>query len=175
MALTARGIAKGDVISIVSENRIDYAVIYLAGFYLRAVLQPLNVNYQVCTYAYRACWRESKSYIFFFLGELRNVLDLSRPKLILASKDALQRVKNLQKQVDYVEMVIGIDTAENDVESYEDVIEAIDERSVEEFRSEICENDEEAAMLFCSSGTTGFPKSVIITHLNWNTCLTICG
>ena len=44
-ALFRAGIKKGDVVSIVSENRVEFIFIAYGAFMLNAVLAPLNPNY----------------------------------------------------------------------------------------------------------------------------------
>lgn len=44
-ALFGAGIKKDDVVSIVSENRLEFIVIAFGTFMLNAVLAPLNPNY----------------------------------------------------------------------------------------------------------------------------------
>lgn len=39
------GIREGDVISIVSENRVEMAEIIYAVFYLNAIVSPINLTY----------------------------------------------------------------------------------------------------------------------------------
>lgn len=43
--LQAKGIIEGDVISICSENRCEYPVVFFAAVYLGATVAPLNVTY----------------------------------------------------------------------------------------------------------------------------------
>ena len=62
---TARGIARGDRIAILSENRIEYIEVFLAAAKIGAIVACQN-------------WRLT-------LGELRHCLSLVEPRLLLAS------------------------------------------------------------------------------------------
>lgn len=81
------------------------------------------------------------------------MLNITKPKLIIASQMGLNIVKDSVKPLHYVKYVCSIDVL-------------CDARIIEEytdFVSTPCDNNQTCVILF-SSGTTGLPKGVELSH-----------
>lgn len=85
--------------------------------------------------------------------ELIHVLNISKPKVIITSKMGMDIVRNAAKQLHFIKYVVPIDIICN--------ARSLEENS--DFLPPTCDNYETCVILF-SSGTTGLPKGVEISH-----------
>jgi acyl-CoA synthetase (AMP-forming)/AMP-acid ligase II len=136
-ALHARGIAAGDHVALLAENRVEWAVVQMACAALGAVFVPLNTHYRKDDLAYALQQSDSKALIcstqYRSNPYLENVAAL-RPALPL-----LAHVFTLEE--DYPRLI---------AEGHAFAPVTPDPNAV-------------AALLY-TSGTTGFPKGALLTH-----------
>jgi fatty-acyl-CoA synthase len=136
-ALAARGIAKGDHVALLAENRVEWPIVQMACAALGAVFVPLNTHYRRDDLAYALKQSDTKALIcstqYRSNPYLENVTAL-RPSLPL-----LAHVFTLEE--DYPRLV-----AEG-----------------HGFTPVPPEPDAVAALLY-TSGTTGFPKGALLSH-----------
>ncbi|KAK9871402.1 hypothetical protein WA026_011655 [Henosepilachna vigintioctopunctata] len=150
------GIGLGDTVAIMSENRLEYCTVPVASFFVGATIAPLNPDYTV--------------------GELNHILNFSKPKLIFATPSAASKLKQVKEKLDCVKHIILFDSnEENDIFlSFNNIIKGSeDENAISTFSVEKYNPKETVAAIFCSSGTTGTPKGVMITHDNITSCIEI--
>ncbi len=142
-ALQKKGIRKGDRVAVLLYNETAYAEIILALFKGGFVLVPVN---------YRLVARE-----------LAFILKDSRPSAFILGEEFLEEVKSIKNELDFIEFYIGIGLKEknHNMMLYEDIIRA---QSVNPAPTEI--NDRDLAMIMYTSGTTGRPKGVMVSHKN---------
>ncbi|KAK4884446.1 hypothetical protein RN001_000717 [Aquatica leii] len=144
IALKKLSIEKGDVIVFLSENNLLYYIALCASLYCGAQLIFLNPMYKT--------------------DELKHAFSISKPKLVFASKTVLEIVLSIQKEFDCIQEVVLMNNDNTlGVQSINELIENID--SVAGF--EIRKVDLKDTVFLClSSGTTGLPKCVEMTHEN---------
>jgi acyl-CoA synthetase (AMP-forming)/AMP-acid ligase II len=137
--LARRGFSKGDVLAIYSPNQPDYAVAFLAASSLGGIVTTINPLYTA--------------------HELSGQLKDSRARLLVTVPACLERAKDAAGQTG-VEDILVFDAAEG-AASFAALREV-------ETRPLVVHIDprEDLVALPYSSGTTGLPKGVMLTHRN---------
>lgn len=153
LALTLQelGLKKGDVVSLSSENRFEFIVTSLAVIYCGGVLSTLNITYSP--------------------GEIIHILNITKPKFVFTSPITAQNVYDSCKDLSYVKHIITF--GDFDVIPglmYNDLMKK-EHNNVEDFSLVDVNGVEDTVAVMCSSGTTGLPKGVMLTHVNF---LTLC-
>ncbi len=143
--LASIGVARGDAVAIVSNNRIEWAVAAYACFGLGAAFVPM----------YEA--ESPKEWEFI-------VRDCSAKVVIVASEVVLAKAKGLFDAASSLRTIIVVDGKTNGatdrVVTYASLLGS--GKTVESIRPA----PGDMAALIYTSGTTGNPKGVILTHLN---------
>jgi long-chain acyl-CoA synthetase len=135
--LHGKGIRKGDAIAVTGKNSPEWAVAYLGVLFAGAIVVP--IDYQLKNEETDLLLRTSKAKILFVDEEKYKRYDENKN----AESIALREVISLKKNVGAY--IYDLDGEEADIE-----------RAVE---------TDIAAILF-TSGTTGVPKGVILSHQN---------
>lgn len=148
-ALMQLGLQPGDKVAILSENRPQWAITYLAGAGAGAVCLPIDKDLRN--------------------QEIFHILHFCEAKFIVASDKYLQDLATMRPRLPALQTVISMDTpGDEDVEPFAALLDR-GKRAVkkgdETFRQRTLAPDDLAAVIF-SSGTMGNPKGVMLTHKN---------
>lgn len=144
--LKTMGIRKGDCVAILHQNSHQFLEAYFAVAHLGAILNPLNIRLSP--------------------KELSFILQDSGARLLISSRRYGEPVAAINKKKSRVRQIIWTGHGETpDISSpidYEDVLRHASHDPL----TDASISDRDIAHLYYTSGTTGRPKGVILSHKN---------
>jgi acyl-CoA synthetase (AMP-forming)/AMP-acid ligase II len=138
-ALNSLDIKKGDVIGILSWNRLEYADIYGTAMKGGFIISPFNPRLSD--------------------EELEFLFNYSEAKVLFLDPEFLPIVKKLQNKINGIEHFISFGDSGSGMISYDEVLA---ENSSNE--PDLNVNEDDPFLIFFTSGTTGFPRGALYTH-----------
>src|SRR5690242_9480532 len=143
--LSSHGIGKGDVVSLLMPNSVEYIIGYFACWKLGAIAGPVN-----------SLLKEH---------EIEFVMNNSEAKAALVSSEFWKRIENISEDLPHLRAVIAFD---NEAEATDPHLQKYipDRQSPERVleTDQIASGDD--AIIIYTSGTTGKPKGCLLTHGN---------
>ena len=138
--LLALGIKSGEKIGILLSNSPEYVFSYFGGLKAGAIVVPLNS--------------------FLKTEELKYILEDAGARFLITSSDFLEMANQLRLRVESLEKIIIVDKKVSGTISFEELLASLPLKSGPVLLPE------EVGLLLYTSGTTGHPKGVMLTHQN---------
>lgn len=141
---------KNTMIAVSSENNVQFYIPVIAALYIGAVVVPINFNYTS--------------------HELLHSLNLTKPQIIFCSKAVASKYISIKQKLKFIDLIIVIDFKDS-ISGSESLINFIQNNLRHDglvYKTSIADIDpkEHVALVMSSSGTTGLPKGVMLTHYN---------
>jgi long-chain acyl-CoA synthetase len=141
--LASLGVGRGDVVAIIADNRVEWAVACYATYGLGASFVPM----------YQAQLAKEWQFILADCGA----------KVAIGATDAIvETLRRMQPELPALQHVVGLERPATDDHSYAALLEVGRQRPV----PSMSPSRDDVAGLIYTSGTTGMPKGVILTHGN---------
>lgn len=141
--LAQRGVATGDRVAIVANNRVEWAVLAHATYSLGALYVPM----------YEAQMADELAYILKDAGV----------KVAVAATDRLfETLRGLRSGLPELQHLIGLELPAGNPDSYQALLASGKDTQV----ASVFPKPSDPAAYIYTSGTTGTPKGVVLTHEN---------
>ena len=141
-ALKNLGVGKGDKVSVMLPNGVEFPITWLAIAKLGAVMVPTNINYKEHDLAY--------------------ILSDSDASAIILHRDYLALLESVRSQLPLLNKIIVLGDTPAKYDSFAEITaSASDQFTIKD----VGEND--LLNIQYTSGTTGFPKGCMLTHRYW--------
>jgi len=146
-ALQAMGVGKGDKISVMGLNSMEYVEVYYACAKLGAVFVPLN-------------YRAKKE-------ELAYLCNNSETSVLFVGERYLDLTASIKPELTTVKHMICLDAHPQGMTNYEDAVAA---HEPDEIFTDV--DDLDPTIVIYTSGTTALPKGVVLTYLGMSVYVT---
>ncbi len=148
-ALLAQGITRGDRVALIMTNCLEWLPVYFGILKTGALALPLNFR--------------------FTAEEIRRCVETVGAKVLIYGPEFTQRIEEIRDQISSVESFIFV--GEQCPEKAENYFNVIADSPDGDPQVAICDQDD--AALYFTSGTTGAPKPILLTHANLvSACIT---
>ena len=165
--LMALGVKRGDHVSVWTTNVPEWVYLQFALGMVGGVLVTINTNYQSHELEY--ILKQSDSTTLFLIDRYRDSSFYDTVRDVVPELDAHEPGKLVSSKLPVLKNIIYIGTKENTpgMFKFSDLLkmgEGIGERELDDRMKSL--SDDDVINMQYTSGTTGFPKGVMLTHHN---------
>jgi long-chain acyl-CoA synthetase len=144
--LLAKGIKKGDIVSYMMGNSPNYFYVLLGAQKIGAIGGPIS------------CWWQAR--------EVEFLANDSRPKVLVMDPEYAQIISDIKDNIPSVKHIVINSGAQMDLDYPHEYLPDILESYAGELKVEDLPAEGDNASIMYTSGTTGTPKGVLLTHRN---------
>ena len=164
-SLIAMGVKRGDHVAIWATNVPAWYITFWATTKIGAVLVTVNTGYKIHEAEYLL--KQSDTHTLVMIDKFKDSNYIAIMKELCPELDSCEPGKLQSKRLPVLKNIITVDSKQNGCYTWDEALalgEAVSLTEVEERRRQIDKND--VCNMQYTSGTTGFPKGVMLTHYN---------
>ncbi|XP_022831950.1 luciferin 4-monooxygenase-like [Spodoptera litura] len=145
VSLTNMGLKKGDVMVLMGPNHLDFCIPHNAAFYLGIMVASIDATLGV--------------------NELRDLFHNNKPNIIFGQSE---KMKDIERALTLSEVDAKVITFDKDGShiSLAQLLEVKDKEAIKNFKPTDFDPEHTVGYLTSTSGTTGVPKTAMLTHKN---------
>ena len=165
-SLIALGVKPGDHVAIWATNVPQWYITFWAATKIGAVLVTVNTAYKIHETEYLL--RQSDTHTLVMIDGYKDSDYVSIIKELCPELKTAQPGKPIYtKRLPFLRNIITVDSKQNGCMTWDEALAMADRVPVEEvFRRSVSINKHDVCNMQYTSGTTGFPKGVMLTHYN---------
>ncbi|HHV58923.1 MAG TPA: AMP-binding protein [Clostridiaceae bacterium] len=165
-ALIALGVKPGDHVAIWATNVPQWFITFWAATKIGAVLVTVNTAYKI--YEAEYLLRQSDTHTLVMIDGYKDSNYVSIIKELCPELETAEAGKPLHiKRLPFLRNIITIDSRQKGCLTWDDALELASRVPIEEvYRRAYSINKHDVCNMQYTSGTTGFPKGVMLTHYN---------